>query len=278
MTSSTVSPSLSQWIRLDGRRALVTGAAAGIGFAIAKMLSAQGAQIALLDRDASALARAQTVLSIRAEQQVHAFVCDVSDEQAVALAVESAERALAGLDIVINSAGVTSAPGMPFTNNVGADWDRVMAVNLKGSFFVCKAAALALKQSVAGRIVNISSITGLISAAYMPPYSVSKAALISLTKVLARDFAGQGVSVNALCPGFVWTPLWVSLGEEMAAASGGRQGANAREVFEARVREHVPMGKPQTLEEVAAMACFLCSDAAASVTGQVIGIDGGVSI
>ena len=175
---------------------------------------------------------------------------------------------------------------MPFTNNTEADWDRTLAVNVKGAFFVCKAASAALQQSKQGRIVNISSITGVISTAYMPPYSVSKAALISFTKVLARDLAAQGITANAICPGFVWTPLWEKLGEVMAqagavavaGAENGNAGSNAQEVFAARIKQHVPMGRPQSAEEVAALTAFLCSDAAANITGQVIGVDGGVTI
>ena len=264
-------------MRLDGRSAIVTGAGAGIGRAIAQTLGAQGARIALLDRDGAATRQVADAIQV-AGGSAGAFECDIASETQVTAAVGNAARAHGGIDIVVNSAGLTSAPGRPFTNNTEADWDKTFAVNVKGAFFVCKAAAVALGRSCHGRIVNLSSITGVISTAYMPPYSVSKAALISLTKVLARDFAAQGVTVNAICPGFVWTPLWEKLGHTMAEASAGRQGANADEVFNARVKQHVPMGRPQSAEEVAALTAFLCSDAAANITGQVIGVDGGVTI
>lgn len=292
LTAAAAPPVLSAWMRLDGRSAIVTGAGAGIGRAIAHMLAAQGAAVALLDRDTAAATREAAAMRAGGGT-ARAFGCDIALEAGVIKAVAQASAAHAGIDIVVNSAGIASNPGMPFTNNTEADWDRTLAVNVKGAFFVCKAAADGLRHSKHGRIVNISSITGVISAAYMPPYSVSKAALISFTKVLARDLAAQGITANAICPGFVWTPLWEKLGAVMAQAGAvqgsaesgsgsgsqsGSAGSNAQEVFAARIKRHVPMGRPQSAEEVAALAAFLCSDAAANITGQVIGVDGGVTI
>ena len=210
--------SLATRMRLDGRVALVTGAGAGIGQAIAQTLAAQGAQVAVLDIQGDAAeCTADTIKSQGG--RAHAYVCDVAQSEQVISVVTSLVSKTAGLDLVINSAGVASAPGMPFTNNTEADWDRALAINLKGALHVCQAAREWLLQSTQGRIVNIASITGVISAAYMPPYSVSKAALISLSKVLARELAPQQVCVNAVCPGFIWTPLWAQLGDWQYARS-----------------------------------------------------------
>lgn len=263
-------------LRLDGRHAVVTGAGAGLGRAIAIALAQQGAQVALLDRDAaSAEESARQVRQAGGHASVH--VCDVAQGQQVHEAVAQAAAA-GGLDIVVNGAGVASAPGMPFTNNTEADWDRTLAINLKGAVHVCQAARPWLLASPAGRIVNVSSITGVIAAPYMPPYSVSKAALNAWTRVLARELAPHHIAVNAVCPGFIWTPLWEKLGDEMARHSQGGQGDDGAAVFAQRVRQHVPMQRPQTAEDVAYLVAFLCCSAAANITGQIIGVDGGVTI
>jgi NAD(P)-dependent dehydrogenase (short-subunit alcohol dehydrogenase family) len=285
-TTALMSSSFSQRLRLDGRVALVTGAGAGLGRAIACGLSQQGARVAVLDIQSEA-ANATARHIVEQGVQAQAWSCDVAHAASVQGAVASVLDTWGQLDIVVNSAGVASKPGMPFTNNTEADWDRALAINLKGAVHVCQAAREALLRSGEGRIVNIASITGVISAAYMPPYSVSKAALISLSKVLARELAPHHVCVNAVCPGFIWTPLWESLGLTMAAHSQGQLAdvaqsepgeSQAQAVFDARVRQHVPMQRAQTAEDVADLVTFLCSAAARNITGQVMGVDGGVTI
>ena len=276
MSSPHPSP-LDALLRLDGRVAVVTGAAMGLGGAVARLLAEQGAAVALLDRDgAAAEAHASTLRGDGLQAQ--AWGCDVADEAQVQAAVTGARAALGPVAVLVNAAGITSAPGQPFTRSSGEDFDRTLAVNLKGTFFTASACHADLLASGRGRVVNLSSITGVISAPFMPAYTVSKAALISLTKVMARDLAPHGCTANAVCPGFIWTPLWQRLGAQMAAIDGQRQGTDAQAVFDGRVQALVPMRRPQTLQDVAAMVAFLASDAAANVTGQVIGVDGGVTI
>lgn len=273
---------LAQRLRLDGRIALVTGGGAGIGRASALALAAQGAGVAVLDVNGEAAE--DTAQAMRAAGASAAgFSCDIAHAQTVKATVAAVLERFGRLDIVVNGAGVASAPGMPFTNNSEQDWERTLAINLMGAVHVCNASRLALLNSDQGRIVNISSITGVISAAYMPPYSVSKAALISLSKVLARDLAPQHVCVNAVCPGFIWTPMWESLGKKMRAHAQNDTDApirmdEARAVFDARIAQHVPMLRPQTLDDVADIVVFLSSAAATNITGQVINVDGGVTI
>ena len=252
----------------SGKVAVVTGGGKGLGRAIVHGLSAQGAQVHVLDLD---LAAAEEAASSYGGIAVS---CDVASDAEVQACFDRIDQ----VDFLINNSGVVSSPGQPFTNNPEEDWDRTFAINVKSIRHTAAAVSQQMRDRGEGRIVNISSITGVIAAPFMPPYSVSKAAANGLTRVLARDFAPFGVTVNAICPGFVWSPLWEDLGEVMADASGGAQGGNAQEVFQGRIDSLVPMKRPQTPEEIAATVAFFCSDGARNITGQILSVDGGITI
>jgi NAD(P)-dependent dehydrogenase (short-subunit alcohol dehydrogenase family) len=264
--------SLFRQMRLEGRVAAVTGAAMGIGEAIATELAALGAKVAVVDVNAHNAERVAHRLN-QAAQLALPVTCDVSQLDQVEAGARGIVQTWGGLDILVNCAAVASASGQPYTQCTAPDWRRTLDINLMGAVHWCGAVRESLTASQAGRIVNIASITGVISAPYMPAYSVSKAALISLSKVLARDLATSHVTVNAVCPGYVRTPMWGELTSRLDAAkdAGG-------DVFDQRVRQHVPMQRPQSVEDVAACVAFLCSDLACNITGQVIGVDGGVTI
>jgi len=258
--------------------AIVTGAGSGIGRAIALDLARKGKHVAVLDIHLDAAQRTADEIQA-AGGRAQALRCDVSDEGGVREAIASAFDALKDVDTLVNAVGVVSPPGLPFTRCTEEDWDRVFAINVKSMFFTCKAVAPALIQRGGGRIVNIASTAGLIAARPMPPYSVTKMAVITLTKVLARDLAGHGITVNAVSPGYVWTELWSDgLGDKLARTDESLHGLSARDVFDQRVKELVPMGRPQTAEDVAAAVSFLASQEACNITGQSINVDGGVTI
>lgn len=258
--------------------AIVTGAGTGIGRAIALRLAREGKPVVLLDIDPEA-ARACAAAIGRENGKAIAFGCDVSAEVQVQEAIRQGLAQLPDIDTLVNAVGVTSPPGMPFTANTEADWDRVFAINVKSAFFTSKAIAPTLTRRGDGRIINIGSIAGLIAARPMPPYSVSKMAMITLTRVLARDLAEHGVTVNAVCPGYVWTDLWSDdMGRQLAATGSSKTPTTTREIFDGRVRELVPMGRPQTPEDIAAAVAFLASREACNITGQSLNVDGGVTI
>lgn len=252
----------------SGKSAVVTGGGKGLGRAIVHGLAAQGASVTILDLDLDAAEQSAALSGGTA------MACNVSDDAQVRSCFDKIGR----VDFLINNAGVVSAPGQPFTNNTEADWDRTFAINVKSIRHTAAAVSQQMRDRGEGRIVNISSITGVIAAPFMPPYSVSKTAANGLTRVLARDFAPFGVTVNAICPGFVWSPLWEDLGEVMAESSGGSQGKDAAEVFQGRIDDLVPMKRPQAPEEIAATVAFFCSEGACNITGQILSVDGGITI
>jgi NAD(P)-dependent dehydrogenase (short-subunit alcohol dehydrogenase family) len=161
-------------------------------------------------------------------------------------------------------------------NNVENDWDLVWAVNVKSIFFACKAIGPYFMDRKAGKIVNIASIAGPMNSTNMPPYSVSKMGVITLTKVIAKDLAAHGVNVNAICPGILWTAFWQELADRMAKSGGPFAGMEPRQVFENRVQALIPMKREQTPEDIGWAAVFLASDEARNITGQALQVDGGV--
>lgn len=251
--------------------AVVTGGGKGIGAAIARYLCDAGAEVAVVDRDFDAARQTAEAIGGRA------YAGDVTDKAAVERIAAAIRGDIGPVRYLVNNAGIVSPPGQPFTENSEDDWDRAFAVNVKGGVFWAAAVKEDLERQN-GRIVNITSIVGVIAAPFLPPYSVSKAAANGMTRVLARQFAPSGVTVNAIAPGYVWSPLWQDLGEAIAVAQDGAQGSTAEEVFQGRVESLVPMRRPQSPEDIAACTAFLCSDMARNITGQIIGVDGGITI
>ncbi len=244
---------------LAGRKVLVTGAASGIGRAIAERVLASGGHLAAIDRDAEGLAalkeRAGTVLPL------HCQALDVADQPAVGAAVETLGSALSGLDLVVNSAGIDLYED--FEVMTGDAWQQVMDVNLTGPITICQAAVPLLKRSNGGAIVNIASGAGLLPIPKRVAYCASKAGLIMATKAMAIDLAQHGIRANAVCPGAVDTDLFRStLGEELT-----------RE----RVKARYALGRIASAEEIVGAVLFLGSDEASFITGTALAVDGGRS-
>jgi len=235
----------------EGRRALVTGAGSGIGAAVARRLAAGGASVVLAD------VRPEGIEALAAELggAAAALLLDVRDEEVVAPAV-------AGLDVLANVAGIGSTQSAPETPL--AVWEDVFAVNARGTFLTCKHAIPEMVARGGGAIVNVASVAALVGLRNRAAYCASKGAVVSLTRALAVDHVGEGIRVNAVCPGTVDSPWVRRLVEE------------AGESLDA-LRARQPLGRLGTPEEIAEAVVYLASDRAAFVTGSVFTIDGGLT-
>jgi meso-butanediol dehydrogenase / (S,S)-butanediol dehydrogenase / diacetyl reductase len=261
-------------MRLGGKVAIVTGGGSGIGRGIVLAMAREGAEIAIPDiQPGNAEQVAQEVAALG--RKAIAMKTDVTRETEVRAMIDRTRETFGQIDIVVNNAGLASAPGMPFTNNTEEDWDRVYAVNVKSIFFSCKAIAPYFIERKKGRIINIASIAGPLAAITMPPYSVSKGGVITFTRVVAKELAPHGVTVNAICPGVLWTPFWQDLADHIAKTNPAFSGMTARQVFDKRVNDVIPMKCEQTPDDIGWAAVFLASDEARYITGQALNVDGG---
>ncbi|HSB77316.1 MAG TPA: SDR family NAD(P)-dependent oxidoreductase [Candidatus Methylomirabilis sp.] len=248
-----------------GKVALVTGAAAGIGYAIATRLALAGYDIAIADVDAAGAERAAHGLH-RDGRRATASVCDVGDRSAVHRMVESISRTLGDVDLLVNNAGIARLG--PLASFPEADWRELFRVNVDGVFFCCQAVLPGMLERGRGSIVNISSWNGKLGAPNFGAYSATKAAVISLTQALAREVAARGIRVNAVCPGIVaGTPMRKEV-ERQGQAFGLPPSSERAKV--------VPMGRLATPEDIAGAVAFLASDEATYMTGQAINVTGGL--
>ncbi len=247
--------------RLAGRRAIVTGAGAGIGRAIAIRLAAEGARVMVADVDVHA---AESVAREIGPCAV-AHVVDVSDEDSVGAMIRRAGGEWGGLDVMVNNAGIGIAATTPDTD--AADWHRVLDVCLTGTFLGMKHAIPVIRDSGGGAIINMSSVAALVGVADRAAYCAAKGGILALTRAAAIDHVAEGVRVNCIAPGTVDTP-WV---ERIT------RGYDDPEAARSAMEERQPHGRLVSPEEIAAMAAYLASDEAASVIGAAMVVDGGMT-
>jgi NAD(P)-dependent dehydrogenase (short-subunit alcohol dehydrogenase family) len=247
--------------RLQGKRAIVTGAGAGIGRAIAIRLSSEGARVALADVDEEAAGGVAS--EVDGETLIRRV--DVTRAGDVEALVGGVLEEWGGLDVMVNNAGIGVAAAAPDTSE--EDFDRQMNVNLKGTFLGMKYAIPAIRESGGGSVINISSIAALVGIPDRAAYSAAKGGILALTRAAAIDHVGEGVRVNCIAPGTVDTP-WIG-----RITAGYDDPQEARRLMQARQ----PHGRFVTPEEIAAMAAYLASDESASVVGACMVVDGGMT-
>lgn len=245
-------------IDLSGQFALVTGASRGLGKAMAIALGANGAMVTCVARNEDKLKETVAEIEAAGGKSVYA-ICDVSDRESVDKVVDDIVEKNDKLDILVNNAGITRDTLLPRMSD--DEWDDVIATNLRSAFLMSRAASRYMMRARYGRIINITSVSGLIGNPGQTNYSASKAGLIGLTRSLSRELAGRKVTINAVAPGFIESDMTAALGD----------------AIKDEAKKRIPAKRLGTPEEVASAVLYLASHDAAYITGQVLTVDGGMT-
>lgn len=265
-------------MRLENRIAIVTGGGGGIGSGICRCLTREGADIVVSDINTE---KARKVVDEaegmgRRALAVHSDVTDASScDDLVAKSIE----AFGQVDIVINNAGhFGTHVGGAVTDHPISAWDDNYGINVKGPFLLCRSVADHMKERRSGKIINISSVAAKRDPTFLPAYTAAKNALLSLTRLLAKDLGPHNINVNAICPGMLWTPFWESLAPKLAKTEKAFAGQEPREAFKQYIANAAPLQREQTPEDIGNLVAFLASEEACNITGQAINVDGGAAM
>ena len=242
---------------LEGKTAIVTGASRGIGAAIAHRLCEVGANVVICSRSIESVSQTANVLKDNS-YTVHAMAADISQKADVEALIEETLEKFSQIDILVNNAGITR--DMLLMRLKDEDWDAVIQTNLTGTMYCSRAVLRPMIRQKSGRIINISSVIGLMGNAGQASYAAAKAGILGLTKTTAKEVGTRGITVNAIAPGFITTDMTAKIPEE----------------FQKKLLELIPLQNFGIPEDVADAVCFLASDAARYITGQTLQVDGGM--
>ncbi len=250
--------------RLENKISLITGAGQGIGKAIAMAFAREGSDVVLCDLNLEMAKEVASQIESLGQRSL-AVKVDVSNARQVERMKEQVLKVFNHVDILVNNAGISKI--VPFVDTTEELWDKILDVNLKGAFLVCRAFVPQMIERKTGKIINMSSKSGKIANAWFAAYCASKFGVIGLTQSLALDLAPYGINVNAICPGIVWTPHWDDLMKDYAK----KRGLKVHQVKD-YLTGKIPLGRAQTPEDVARMAVFLASHDSDYMTGQAINV------
>ncbi len=261
-------------LKIKEKIAVVTGSGKGIGKAIAMRLAAEGATVVVSDlmetdgKNTAAEIKAQGGNSI-------AIQADATQEADVNAMIAKTIEAYGQIDILVNNVGGGAGGPAVVIKTATENWDRTIEITLKSTFLCSRAAAQEMIKRKQGRIINISSISGKLGESLIGPYCAAKFGVQGLTQTMAKELGRYGITVNAVCPGYVFTPGWEQLAREMKANYSTMADKSLEEIFELRTKNLTALGRPQTSEDIASMVAYLASEEAKNITGQAISVDGG---
>jgi NAD(P)-dependent dehydrogenase (short-subunit alcohol dehydrogenase family) len=280
---TTAGPHLSR--QLEGQVVFITGAASGIGRGIAEVLHSRGASLVIVDIDGDAAAQAASEIAGNSGAAL-GLAGDVTDSSTLTSAVDAALSRFGEIDICVANAGVIGGPGFTERRDYSdIDWDATQAVNLRGVVNTNDAVRGHMAERGRGRIINIASHGGRAPrgdgselGTIQVPYGVSKAGVIQWTMHLALQIAKHGITVNAVCPGTLWTPMWERIAIMRSQQQTRYLGMDSKDIFDEQIKGTVPLGRPQTPIDIGNAVAFFASDDARIITGQALNVNGGATM
>lgn len=262
-------------LMIKDKSAVVTGGGKGIGEAIALRLASEGAKVVVADLDPEVAKKVAGTIQAQGGEAV-SVACDATNPGAVDALMEKTIQTYGAVDILVNNVGGGTGIDLVVRSEV-EDWDKTVEMNLKSAYLCCRAAARVMIPRKQGRIINMSSISGKQGEPLLGAYCAAKSGVIGFTQTLARELARYNITVNAVCPGYVFTPGWEKLAQALKDSQPALADKSLLEIFEARVRSVTPLRRPQEASEIAGLVAYLASYEARSITGQAISIDGGIA-
>lgn len=262
---------------LKNKVAIVTGGGGGIGEGIVNCLAKEGANVVVADVNVENAKKVAVAAERKYKIRTHDLLVDVTKNTSVERMIKATLEEFGKLDILVNNVGISGTIGLPFDKNTDDEWLKILNTNLVSVFRTAKETAPHFRKQKSGRIISIASIAGQMPGPMKPAYSVSKMGIITLTRILAEEFAPYNVTVNAINPGLLWTPLWEKLAHQHKERWPEEFGkANDFDIMMKRMLELTPLKRPQKPVDIGNAVVFLASDLASEITGDVIQVNGGV--